>query len=164
MKISIIVAVAENNIIGYKNKLPWHLPADLANFKKITTRHHVVMGQRTFESIGKPLPGRKIIILSDEPRYKQKGCKIAHSINEAIQIAKKADEKELIIAGGASIYKQFLSIADKIYLTKIGQRFNGDAYFPKIDRGKWKETSKKTYKKGKNNLFDFEFITLQKVH
>lgn len=162
MKISIIAAVAKNNVIGYKNKLPWKIPTDLKHFKEITKGHSVLIGQKTFESIGKPLPDRINIILTDKKNYKQKGCLIAHSIEEAIAIAKKTGEKELMIAGGASIYKQFISLADKIYLTKVLHKFEGDTFFPKIFSKEWKIVSKKFLKKGQENTYPLEFLELER--
>jgi dihydrofolate reductase len=158
MKISIIVAVSENNVIGKKGKLPWHLPADLRHFKQITWGHTLIMGQKTNESMAKPLPGRKTIVLSDNPKYKAKGCYVANSVKEALDLAKHLKESEVFIAGGGSVYKQFLPLADKIYLTRIHHNFDGDVFFPEIDRKKWKQVALKNNDKDKINPHPYDFI------
>lgn len=145
MKISIIVAVAKNNIIGAKNKLLWHLPGDLPRFKDITTGHHILMGQNTYESIGRILPGRTSLILSFDPNYKVPGGFVFKTAEEAIKFAKDAGESELMIIGGGMIYKYFLPMADKIYLTKVLKDYEGDVSFPEIDMGEWKTTNREPH-------------------
>lgn len=162
MKISLIAAVAENNVIGYKNRLPWRLPADFKHFKEITMGHHLIMGQNTFESIGRPLPGRQTVILSLEKDYKKPGCKTSNSIEEALKIAKDNGEKEVMIVGGSSVYKQFLPISNKIYLTKIHHRFEGDAFFPEIDMNEWKTTSEEKHNTDAKNPYPYDFIVLER--
>ncbi|OGM14487.1 hypothetical protein A3A76_05810 [Candidatus Woesebacteria bacterium RIFCSPLOWO2_01_FULL_39_23] len=162
MKVSIIVAVAENNVIGAKNKLPWYLPADLKHFKELTTGHHILMGQKTYESIGKPLPDRVNIILSEDPNYHAKECIVVNSINEGVELAKSENEHEFFIIGGASVYKQMLPFTDKIYMTKIHNNFDGDVYFPNIDDKNWREISKESHTKDDKNPFDYDFIILEK--
>lgn len=158
MEIAIIAAVSENNVIGNKNKIPWHLPADLKYFKKTTLGHPVIMGQNTYESIGKPLPKRVNIILSDDKDYKVSGCFVFNSIPEAIDYLKNKRHKKAFVIGGASIYKQFINTADEIYLTRVLGNFNGDTYFPQIDADKWKVFSQKLYPKDDNNPYDMVFI------
>jgi len=158
MVISIIAALGKNNVIGKNNKLPWHLPADFQHFKDLTMGKPVIMGQRTFESIGKPLPGRKNIILSLDESFAPAGCVIARSLEEALKAAGSA--QELMIAGGASVYKQFLSLAHKMYLTLIDEQFEGDAYFPEFDWADWQEVEKIENQPDKENHYKYTFITL----
>lgn len=143
MKIAIIAAVSENNVIGFKGKIPWHLPEDLKRFKKITMGHHIIMGRKTFESIRKPLPGRINIVITRNQKYKAKGCITAFSLDEALQIARKNGESEVFVIGGASVYIQATEIGDKIYITKINKEYKGDTFFPKIKKSKWKIVSRK---------------------
>jgi len=158
MIISIIAAVAENNVIGINNKLPWKLPEDLKHFKKLTTGHTVIMGQKTFESIGKSLPGRTNIILSFDENFKYPECITATSIEEALRIASSRNETEVFIIGGSSVYKQTIEIADKLYITRIYHKFKGDVFFPKIDLKRWKILSIEKNLKNKDNLYNFNFI------
>jgi dihydrofolate reductase len=162
MKVSIIVAVAENNIIGKRNSLPWYLPADLKHFKEITLGHHILMGQNTYASIGKPLPGRTTIILSNKTDYKQVGCVVVNTPDEAIKTAEKSGEKELMICGGGQVYKAFLPFADKIYLTKVHHKFDGDIYFPEINMKKWKVVSRESHEPDQKNTFAYDFLILEK--
>ncbi len=162
MKISIIAAVADNNIIGKKNALPWYLPADLKHFKKITMGHAIIMGQKTHDSIGKALPGRTNIILSFDENYKSEGCIVVASIEEALRIASARGEEEVFIIGGASIYKQFIGIADRLYITRIHHKFEGDVYFPEIDPKKWRVESLEEHKKDEKNPFVYDFKVYEK--
>jgi dihydrofolate reductase len=163
MNISIIVAVSNGWVIGNKKSLPWYLPADLKHFKEITMGHYIIMGQNTHESIGKPLPGRFNIILSLDPKYKSKGCVIAHSLKEALNFAKNAGEKEVFVIGGASVYKQAISIANIIYLTKIHHNFKGDVFFPEIDFSKWKQISCEKHDYNEKNPYAYEFLVYEKI-
>jgi len=126
--ITIIAAIAENNALGKNNDLIWHLPADLKRFKKTTTGHHIIMGRNTFESIGKPLPNRTTVIITRNPDYKVEGCIVVNSLEKALEIAKN-DETPFII-GGAQIYKQAISIADKLDITEVHHSFDADVFFP----------------------------------
>lgn len=153
MVISIIAAVAKNNVIGNNNKLPWHLPADLKHFKVITLGHTIVMGQNTYESIGKPLPGRLNIVLSFDPNYKAPGALVVNNLENAIKKAKETGEEELFIIGGASVFKQTIDLADKLYITYINKIFKGDTFFPEINKQDWKLEKKETF----NNPFSYEF-------
>ena len=130
MSLSIIVAIAKNGVIGLKNQLPWHLPEDLKHFKEITMGRPILMGDRTFESLGRPLPGRENVVLTLDKNYSAKGVVILHSLDEAVK--RYADEEAFVI-GGATIYKLALPLADKLYLTLIDKDFEGDAFFPEID-------------------------------
>lgn len=162
MIISIIVAVADNWVIGKKNALPWYLPADLKHFKEITMGHHIIMGQKTHESISRALPGRTNIVLSFDKDFKSDGCVVTHSMEEALRIAEKAAETEVFIIGGASVYKQAINLADKIYMTRIHNKVDGDVFFPEIDEKKWKEISREEHVPDDKNPFKYEFLVLEK--
>ena len=162
MKVSIIVATAENNVIGTKNKLPWYLSADLKHFKATTLKHHIVFGQNTFESIGRVLPDRTTIILSNDPNYKQEGCIVVRSPEEVIEVAKKAGESELFICGGGMVYKTFLPLTDKIYLTKVNAKIEGDVFFPELPENEWKVVSREPHEKDERNQYDYEFQVLER--
>jgi len=132
-KISIIAAVATNLAIGKNNQLLWHLPEDLKRFKELTKGHAVVMGQKTFESLGRPLPDRTNIIITLDRSFKAEGCIVVYSIDEALIEAEKAENKEIFIIGGGSIYRQFLPLADKLYITRVEKDFDADTFFPPYD-------------------------------
>lgn len=161
--ISMISAVAENRVIGNKNSLPWHLPADFKYFKEKTLGKTIIVGLNTFKSLGeKPLPNRKHIILTNDPGYKvPENCVIAKSIEEALDMAKK-ETGEVMICGGASVYKQFLPFADKLYLTYIHQSFEGDTYFPEVNMVEWQEVSREDHKADEKNKYDYSFAVLQR--
>jgi dihydrofolate reductase len=128
--ISIIAAMGKNRVIGKNGQIPWHLPSDLQRFKRLTMGHHLIMGRRTFESIGRPLPGRQTIILSRDPDYKAAGCDVVTDIETALQLASSAEE--VFICGGAEIYQQFLFLTERIYLTELEVNPDGDALFPEL--------------------------------
>ncbi len=161
---SIIVAKAEDQVIGQNNQLPWHLPKDLQHFRRITMGHHVIMGRRTFESIGKPLPGRTLIIVTRDPNYQAAGCTIVQSITEALAIAEQAGETEVFIAGGATIYQATLALADKIYLTEIKAQIEGDTFFPMISSSEWIEVTRIHYPEDEQHLYAHDFVELKKRH
>lgn len=160
MIISIIVAMGRNRVIGIKNALPWKLPADMEHFRQLTMGKPVIIGQKTFESIGNPLPGRTNIILTLDKDFAPPGCQVAHSIEEALEIAK--DFKEVMICGGASVYKQFLPIAGRLYLTLIKEDFEGDAFFPEFDWNDWEEIERIENEPDKNNPYQYTFLTLKR--
>ena len=159
--ITIIAAVANNNALGKDNKLIWHLPADLKRFKKVTSGHCVIMGRKTFESLGKPLPNRTNIIITRNTDYKADDCLITNSLNEAIELAKKEDNNPFIL-GGAEIYKQSLKFADKLDLTFVHHTFEADAFFPEIDLTIWEQESREDFKADEKNKYDFSFVTYTK--
>lgn len=167
MIISIIAALGKNNCIGKNNSLPWNLPADLQHFKDLTKGKPIVMGSRTFESIGKPLPQRENIVLTKDPAYQAPGCKITHSIEQAIQLAEQSEmgrvSGEVMICGGESVYKQFLTVARRMYLTFIDGDFDGDAYFPEFDKTEWKETQREAHQADEQNPYDYTFVIFEKV-
>jgi dihydrofolate reductase len=135
--ISFIVAVDENNLIGKNNQLPWHLPSDMKYFKNQTWGMTVIMGRKSLDSLGKPLQGRKNIVVTRNKDWTHEGVEVAHSINEAVDLAKQTGAKEIFILGGAEIFKEAMPVADRIYLTRIHHKFEGDAYFPEIPTSEW---------------------------
>lgn len=162
MIISMIVAVADNRVIGNKNAIPWHLPADFKYFKETTLGKTVVMGLNTFNSIGgKPLPGRKHIILNMDKNYvPPENCAVAHSIEEAIELIK--NEEETFICGGASVYKQFLPLSQKLYLTYVHAKPDGDTFFPEVNMAGWKEIKREDHRADDKNNFDYSFVILER--
>lgn len=161
MKISLIVAKSKNNVIGKNNQLPWHLPADLQYFKKLTMGHHMIMGRKTYESIGKPLPGRTSIIITSNKDYSAPGCIIAHSLKDAINAAKK--DEEVFIIGGAAVFTEALHLADIIYLTEIHENFEGDVFFPELDFLSWKLVKKEHHNPDEKNKYSYSFAQYEKV-
>ena len=141
--ISLIVAASRNGVIGANNKLPWHLPADLQRFKQLTLNHPILMGRKTFESIGKPLPGRTNIVITRQQGFQCCGATAAHSLDEALLICE--NEKEVFVIGGAEIFKQALPLAGRIYLTRIEKDFEGDTRLFEIDPKIWKEISREDF-------------------
>lgn len=162
MILSMIAAVAENRIIGNKNALPWHLPADFKYFKEATLGKTIVMGLNTFNSIGgKPLTGRKNIILNNDHSYvPPEGCFVAYSIEGLLEMMK--GEPEVMICGGASVYKQFLPLAQRLYLTYIHHNFEGDTYFPEVNLQEWKEIKRIDNKADEKNQYDYSFVVLER--
>ena len=159
MKISIIVAFSEGNVIGKNNQMPWKLSGDLKRFKTITTGHTVVMGRRTYESIGKPLPNRRNIVLTSIPESII-DCITADSLKDAIIISEP--EPELFIIGGATVYKQTLPFAEKLYITKVHAELAGDTKFPEIDYSEWEETFREEHKSDEKNQYDYTFINYER--
>lgn len=162
MIISIIVAIAKNRVIGNKNALPWKLPADMEHFRQLTAGKPIIMGQKTFESIGKALPGRTNIVLTLDKSFEAPNCLVANSIEEAIEIARKEDRGEVMIAGGVSVYKQFLLLVDRMYLTLIEGDFEGDAFFPEFDWNDWQEIERIENEPDKENPYKYTFLTLER--
>jgi dihydrofolate reductase len=162
MIISIIVAIARTNVIGKGNEIPWHLPADFEYFKNTTKGHSVIMGAKTHLSIGRLLPGRKNIILSDDPDFRPlSGAIVAESFKEALELAK--DNSEAFIIGGASVYKQGLNYADKLYITEVQAEVEGDVYFPEFDKNQWREIKREKRAKDAENVYDLDFVVYERV-
>ena len=159
--VSIIVATAEDNVIGKDNQLIWHLPADLKHFKQLTMGHPILMGRKTYESIGKPLPGRTSIIITRQEDFQAEGCIVVHSVQEAIAKAKELDDQVYII-GGAEIYKQALPLTDCIELTKIHHHFEGDTYFPEIKESEWEVVAEENHTPDEKNKYNYTFLTLKR--
>jgi dihydrofolate reductase len=160
MIISIIAAVAENSVIGANNQLIWHLPEDLKYFKKITMGKYILMGRKTWESIGKPLPGRTNIIITKNPDYKAEGCLIFHSLHEAVDYSESQEQDEIFIIGGGKIYRNALKLTNKIYLTKVHTKCRGDAFFPELNNNEWEIIDKVKYKKDDRHPYDFDMLQL----
>ncbi len=159
--ITIIAAIANNNVLGKNNQLIWHLPADLKRFKQTTSGHFVIMGRKTFESLGKALPNRTNIIITNNKKFTAKDCIIAHSLTDALTYA-QADDNPFIL-GGANIYQQALAHADILDLTFVHYNFEGDVFFPEIDSAIWKETSHQDFKADDKNLYDYSFVKFERI-
>ncbi len=157
--LSIIVAIAKNNVIGKDNKLIWHLPEDLKRFKKITTGHTIIMGRKTFESLGRVLPNRKHIVLCNDAQLNidDKNVEIINSVDKLEKY--ENSENENFVIGGASIYKLLLPKTNKLYITRINQEFEGDVYFPEINESEWRIVEQEKGIKDENNPYDYEYIT-----
>jgi len=158
MTISIVVAIAENNAIGKDNQLLWHLPADLKHFKQITTGHTIIMGRKTYASIGKPLPNRRNIVLTRTPGLQIQGVEVTGNISEALALCQP--EEEVFVIGGAELYKSTMEITDKIYLTRVHESYAADAFFPEIDASVWRETEIEKHLPDEKNQVAYTFSTL----
>ena len=168
MKVSLIVAVSENGVIGKDNDLIWHLPKDIKFFKDTTLGHHVIMGRKNFESIPhkfRPLPNRTNIVVTRQTNYQAKGCITVNTIEDALTIAKQNEDKEPFIIGGGQIYKIALklNLIDKIYLTRVHYSFDGDTFFAELGAD-WKEVNKIDYKADKKHAYDYSFLTFEKIN
>jgi dihydrofolate reductase len=163
MLLSIIVAVSKNGVIGLNNQLIWRLPDDLKRFKQLTLGHPMIMGRKTFESIGKPLPGRQSIIITRDKNFSFEGTTVVHSLKEAIDEAKKTGTDEAFVIGGGDIYKQVQNITDKLYLTEVHTITEGDTFFKIENPDLWKETEKIHHEKDEKHIFSFDFVDLVKV-
>lgn len=158
MKISIIVAVSFNQVIGVENQLPWHLPADLQYFKKLTLDHSIIMGRKTYESIGRPLPKRENIVITRDSHFNAEKVIIVNSIEQAIKHCEDRNQEEVFIIGGDTIYKQTMSIADQLYITRVNTVIeHGTAFFPEIDLNVWDLISSEWHPKDEKNQFDYTF-------
>jgi dihydrofolate reductase len=158
--LSLIVAVAKNNVIGDGNKLLWHLPADLRHFKALTMGSSIIMGRKTYESIGKPLPGRKNIIVTRSEYFKADGCTVVNSLQEAVDLCQK--ESEVFIIGGGEVYKQAIHAADRIYLTRIYQEFEGEIVFPEINFSEWKLVKYVKHHADEKNAYEYSFAEYER--
>lgn len=161
MILSFVVAMAGNRVIGRANALPWHLPADLRFFKRTTLGKPVVMGRKTYESIGRPLPGRNNIVVSRNPGYPAPGCHVVPSIEAALRAAEPAGEVMLI--GGESLFRQTLERADRIYLTQVHAEVQGDTYFPQIDPRQWQEVWREDHPADAKHAYAYSFIRLERM-
>ena len=158
--LSLIAAMGTNRAIGLNNQMPWHMPADLKHFKEVTLNKAIVMGRKTYESIGRPLPGRRNIILSQQTNLIIPNCEVFHSINEVIDTLK--DQTEIMVIGGATIYQQSLALAQRLYLTFIQHEFEADAYFPEWDAHEWRELSRTDHPADANNPYAYSFVSLER--
>ncbi len=167
--LSIIVAMSNNRAIGKDNQLLWHLPEDLRYFKQITMGKPIVMGRKTFESIGRPLPGRLNIVITRQNDWSHDGVRVVHSIDEALRLAEAQSMidgiNEIMVIGGAEIYKTALPKTDKLYLTRVDADIEGDAFFPEIDELQWRETSRDVFaaRPDHHNPYDYAFCVLERI-
>lgn len=166
MKIALVWAMAQNRVIGRNNKLPWYLPEDLKYFKRITMGKPVIMGRKTFESIGKPLPGRSNIVVTRNPDFAAEGTRAVESLEAARDVCESIAEidgsTEAMVIGGAEIYEQALPLADKLYLTQVHAEVEGDTWFPDFDLGEWEETVREDFEAAGPNPYNYSFLVLEK--
>ena len=160
MTLSIIVAMSANRVIGRNNALPWRLKTDLARFQQLTMGHWLLMGRKTFESIGRPLPGRKTVVLSGRPDYAPPGVLVAHSLDEALSLAGREDPaEEMFVAGGEQVYRQTIGRSRRLYLTLVNHDFDGDAHFPEFEESRWALISSEDHPADADNPYAFSFLT-----
>ena len=160
--ISLIAAMANNRVIGKNNQMPWHLPADLGHFKAVTLGKPVIMGRKTYESIGRPLPGRRNIVISRNADYKVEGCETAVSLKDAMELVNEAEE--LMIIGGGHLYSQAMPLADRLYLTFIDLDVDGDTLFPKFEHLNLTEVKREKHRKDEKNPYDYQFVDFTVAH
>ena len=154
----------ETRGIGVEGRLPWHLPADLKRFKSLTMGHHLIMGRKTFESIGRPLPGRTTIIVTRDQSFQPEGCLVAHSLETALEFARLDLENDVFVIGGAEIFVQAIELADRIYLTQVHSSLPADVYFPEFAAADWQETDSEYHPADEKNRFPFTYKTLARVN
>lgn len=164
LRLSILVAMARNRVIGQNNKLPWHLPADLKHFKFLTMSHTIVMGRKTYESIGRPLPGRTNIIITRQTSFEAPGAMVVNSIEDALQICEETSHQtsEHFIIGGEKIYQQTLQLCQRMYITEIQKDFEGDAFFPNFNLDDWHETVREKHFSNDEDRLEYHFVTLDR--
>jgi dihydrofolate reductase len=160
--VSLIAAMANNRVIGKDNQMPWHLPADLGHFKTVTLGKPVIMGRKTYESIGRPLPGRRNIIISRNRNYKVEGCETAVSLEEAMELVNEVEE--IMIIGGGHVYSQAIPLADRLYLTFIDLDVDGDTQFPKFEHLKLTEVKREKHLKDEKNPYNYQFVDFTVDH
>jgi dihydrofolate reductase len=162
MKISLIAAIAQNHVIGRKNDLPWHLPDDFAFFKRKTSHHPIIMGRKSLESLGKPLPNRTNIVITRNADFKAAGVTTVHTLDDAINEARSINQDEIFIIGGAEVYTMSLPVATTLYLTEIHRAYDGDAYFPEVDKSEWDEVSRIPHSADDRHEAGFDFVTYER--
>lgn len=166
VELAVIVAAAANGVIGRNNALPWHLPEDLRYFKRVTMGKPIVMGRKTYESIGRPLPGRANIVISRQENYAPEGVHVVSGLAEALALAEDIalidGSTELMVIGGAEIYRAALPIARRLYLTQVHAEVEGDAYLPDIDWKQWREVSRQRHSGGDGNPYDYSFVVFER--
>jgi dihydrofolate reductase len=162
VKLSIIAAVADDRVIGRDNDLPWHLPADLKRFKSLTMGHHILMGRKTFQAIGRSLPGRVMVVISRRGLEVPEGVQVARSLEEAVETARQAGEEEAFVVGGGEIYRQSLPHAQRMYLTRVHARFAGDTRFPEFDEFEWRLESKEDREPDDQNAYSYSFLVYER--
>ena len=159
-RISIVAALARNRAIGRGNAMPWHLPEDLKRFKRLTMGHAVIMGRKTFESIGSPLPGRNNIVITRSNSWSASGCAVAHTLEAALLAA--SNEEEAFVIGGAQVYALALPLALRLHMTEIERDFDGDTFFPEFDRSRWREVSRERRSSRAAEGFDYAFVDYER--
>lgn len=166
MRLALIWAMSRNRVIGRNNALPWYLPEDLKYFKRVTMGKPIIMGRKTWESIGRPLPGRSNIIVSRNTNFEAEGAKVVHSLDEAIKMAENIalinGGEEAVVMGGAEIYRQALPRADRLYLTQVHAEVEGDAFFPEFDIERWHELGREDFSASGPNPYDYSFVVLER--
>ncbi|MBO6212422.1 dihydrofolate reductase [Algoriella sp.] len=160
--INVIVAKASNNVIGAKNDLIWHLPNDLKHFKNLTSGHPIIMGRKTFESLGRPLPNRTNIVVTRDKDWQAENIEKVFSLEKAIESAKKINE-DIYIIGGGNIYKQAMEFADVLYITEVHHEFEGDTYFPEIDEEIWEEVARENFMKDEKHPYAYSYVTYKRI-
>jgi len=163
MRISIIVAMDENGGIGFENHLPWHLPEDLKRFKRLTMGHHLILGRKTYQSIGRVLPGRRMIVMTRNPDTQYAGVDVVPSLEAAINLAKSRDDDEVFIGGGSEVYRSVLPITDRIYLTRVHAQTQADVFFPEFDPSEWIEISSEQLGADEKNQYPTTYTILERV-
>jgi dihydrofolate reductase len=160
MTVSLVVAAANNNVIGRDGELPWHLPDDLRQFKRLTTGKPLIMGRRTFESIGRPLPDRRNIVMTRAPDYAATGCEVVTSVSDALDLA--GDDTEVMVIGGGQVYRDFLPRAERIYMTRVQAEIDGDTHFPEIDANEWQMVSSEHHDADEKHAYAFEMMVFER--
>lgn len=168
MKISLIAAVSQNGVIGLNNDMPWHLPDDFAFFKRKTSHHAIIMGRKSLDALGKPLPNRTSIVITRNSAFMAEGVTVQHTLDEAIAKAQEVDQQhyqtgEVFVIGGAEIYKVALPIATTLYITEIHQAYDGDTYFPEFDKREWREVSRQPHAADERHAASFDFVEYERI-
>ncbi len=164
MKLSLIAALATNNVIGRQNQVPWYLPTDLRRFKALTMGHHLIMGRKTYDSVGRPLPGRTNVVITRRQEWTAEGVTVVHSLEDAVRVAANAGEIEAFIAGGAEIYELAIHRADRMYLTRVHAEVEGDTFFPEFDDvSEWKLIDAEHCEADEKNEYPFSFLTYERA-
>jgi dihydrofolate reductase len=161
MRVSLIVAVSTNGVIGRDGDLPWRMPEDLKRFKSLTMGHHLVVGRKTWEEVGQPLPGRMMVVVTRARDFQVAGVTVVHSLQEALDVAHNDDE--VFIAGGGEIYRQALPLADRLYLTRIHAEIEGDTTFPEFDQSEWRLVEREDHDADERNPYPYSFIVYEKI-
>lgn len=163
-RLSILVAMAKNRVIGQNNTLPWHLPADLKHFKSLTMGKTIVMGRKTYQSIGRPLPGRTNIIITRQTSYEAPGAVVVNSVEDALRVCKEisAHDSENFVIGGEKLYRQTIKICQRMYITEINRYFEGDTFFPEFNPDDWEETQRDKYFSDGDNCMEYHFVILDR--
>ena len=158
---SLIVAMDRNRVIGARGRLPWHIPADIKRFRRLTLGHHVVMGRKTWESIGRPLPGRTNVVLTRQPGFVAEGVHVVSRLDDALRLA--AGDDEIFVIGGGELYTETLPLADRLYVTEVHGDFAGDTWFPKLAENEWREVSREMQRAGAAGEPDVTYVTYERI-